>query len=258
MAARRGEEPTTAEFESEWDFSQLELADGDDLAAVGGDLKPGTLIDAYSSGLFPMGIGENGGGEIGWWTPSERGVLRPQEVRISKSLRKSCRRFAVSTDRAFSDVIRACADPSRDGRWITPDVISAYEKLHEHGLAHSVEVWRDGTLVGGLYGVALGGLFAGESMFHRERDASKVALIGLCAVLTENAHSRPEATASDGSSHGDVSGFGRLIDMQWLTPHLASLGGVALPRQEYLAGLPELLLMPPATDWGGDAFRLNL
>ena len=173
---------------------------------VGADLEPGTLLMAYRAGLFPMGVGEDGSLPIGWWSPDPRGVLLPGHLKISRSLRKSLRHFEIRVDTAFAEVMAACADPSREGRWITPGITAAYTRLHELGWAHSVEAWRDGELVGGLYGLALGGLFAGESMFHHATDASKCALVGLC-----------DRVFADGEPR-------RLIDVQWVTPHLASLG----------------------------------
>ncbi|GAA2009247.1 leucyl/phenylalanyl-tRNA--protein transferase [Brevibacterium samyangense] len=177
---------------------------------------------AYRAGLFPMGLGEAGTGPVGWWAPRLRGVLRPGELRVSTSLRKSRKRFRVTIDTCFEDVMRACADPSRPGAWITPDFIALYCELHRTGRAHSVEVWNreTGALAGGLYGVAFGGVFAGESMFHRERDASKVALVELVELLD--------------SVDDDVPW---LIDTQWQTSHLASLGVSAVDAFAYAKAL---------------------
>ena len=197
----------------------------EDLVCVGADLRPGTLIAAYTRGLFPMGVGKHGTGQIGWWCPDPRGVLPPAGLRVSRSLRKSCRRFQVRVDTAFTDVVRSCADPSRPGRWITPQLLLAYSELHRLGLAHSVEVWAGSQLVGGLYGVSIGGLFAGESMFHTQRDASKVALVALVQLLS-------------------AGGQTRLLDVQWRTEHLASLGVVEIPRSRYLMDLPPALAAP--------------
>ena len=211
---------------SQWDFpigDRLEqLADGD-LVAIGADLQPGTLLAAYRSGLFPMPLDD----ELGWWSPDPRGVLPLDGLRVTKSLRRSCHDFEIRADTAFDVVVAACADPVRDGGWITPAIQEAYAELHRLGWAHSVEAWRDGELVGGLYGVAVGGLFAGESMFHRARDASKVALVGLVDLL------------SDGQP--------RLLDVQWQTPHLATLGVVTMPRHLYLAQLSDTLDVPLPT-----------
>ncbi|MEJ5945144.1 leucyl/phenylalanyl-tRNA--protein transferase [Pseudokineococcus basanitobsidens] len=204
-------------------------APGEDLVAVGADLEPATLLDAYRLGLFPMGTGRAGRRPLGWWSPDPRGVLPLDGLRVSRSLRRACRATTTTVGQSFAEVVDACADPSRPGRWITPEVRAAYLALHERGRATSVEV-RDGggRLVGGLYGVVLGGLFAGESMFHRERDASKVALVGLVERLRD-----------DGAD-----GAGRLLDVQWRTEHLASLGVVEVPRAGYLARLARALALP--------------
>lgn len=202
--------------------------DAGDLVAVGADLAPGTLLAAYRAGLFPMPDPDVG---IGWWSPVRRGVLRLGDLRVTRSLRQSARRFEVRVDTAFAEVLAGCADPSRPQGWIDDDIAAAYLELHRRGWAHSVECWEGDVLVGGLYGVAIGGLFAGESMFHRERDASKVALMGLVSLLSDE--------------HADA----RLIDVQWLTPHLASLGVTEMPRADYLAGLPDLLRLPLPSSW---------
>jgi len=199
---------------------------GEDLVGVGADLEPGTLLAAYRHGLFPMGLGRNGRGPIGWWAPDPRGVLPLDGLRVSRSLRRARTRFEIRVDTAFDQVVAACADPSRSGRWITDAVTRAYRALHDLGWAHSVECWRDGRLVGGLYGVSVGGLFAGESMFHRETDASKVALVALVAILAEDGDPR------------------RLLDVQWRTDHLASLGVVEVPRDRYLRLLADALECP--------------
>jgi len=207
------------------------VAPGQDLVAVGGDLHPETLLDAYTRGLFPMGVGEEGGRPMGWWSPDPRGVLHLHQLRVTRSLRRSVRRMDVSVDRAFDDVIRACADKRRERGWITPRIARAYERLHQLGWAHSVEVWQDGRLAGGLYGVAIGGLFAGESMFHVVPDASKVALVALVELL-----------AADGDPR-------RLIDVQWRTEHLASLGATEVPRPAYLQLLTQALAAPLPAPW---------
>jgi leucyl/phenylalanyl-tRNA--protein transferase len=208
-----------------WDLPAVH-AGNDDLIAIGADLEPGTLLAAYRSGLFPMPVDRLFGrsADLAWWSPNPRGVLPLGGLRFPRSLRQACRRFEIRVDTAFDDVLAACADPSRPGAWITPEIRSAYSRLHRLGWAHSVEAWtRDGHLAGGLYGVAIGGLFAGESMFHARqrwgRDASKVALVALVEMLKE-----------DGSS-------GRLLDVQWGTPHLTSLGVVEISRSEYLSRL---------------------
>ena len=209
----------------------------EDLVCVGADLRPGTLIAAYSRGLFPMGVGRHGTGQIGWWSPDPRGVLPLAGLRVTRSLRKSCRQQRVTVDTAFTDVVRNCADPNRPGRWITPQLLSAYTELHRLGLAHSVETWLDGVLVGGLYGVSMGGLFAGESMFHHHRDASKVALVALARILASPQHPR-------------------LLDVQWRTDHLASLGVVEVSRSRYLMDLPEALAAPGPL-WRAGALDLD-
>ena len=148
-------------------------------------------------------------------------------LKVSRSLRQSSAKYDIRVDSAFDDVIRACADPERDGGWITADVIEAYTRLHHDGWAHSVEAWdQEGQLAGGLYGLAIGGLFAGESMFHRQRDASKAALVALVRAMSDE--------------HADE----RLIDVQWKTPHLERLGVVDVPRKEYLARLKRALKLP--------------
>jgi leucyl/phenylalanyl-tRNA---protein transferase len=216
---------------SRWLLDPSSAEPEEDLVGIGADLEPGTLLAAYRAGLFPMGTGRGGRPPVGWWSPDPRGVLPLDGLRVSRSLRKAVPRFEVRVDTAFGEVVRACADPSREGRWITADVERAYARLHALGWAHSVECWRDGELVGGLYGVAVGGLFAGESMFHRATDASKVALVALVDLLREG---------------GQASR--RLLDVQWSTAHLAALGVVELPREEYLRRLRSALplALPPA------------
>lgn len=204
---------------SRWTFGDPAGFDPlDDLVGIGADLAPGTLLAAYRRGLFPMPSGTPGD-PMYWFCPVRRGVLPLDGLVVSKSLRRSCREYEIRVDTAFAEVADACADPSRPQGWIDGDIRAAYLRLHELGWAHSVEAWRDGRLVGGLYGVAIGGLFAGESMFHRERDASKVALVALVEGLR--------------ASHPTE----RLLDVQWSTPHLASLGVVEISRQEYLRRL---------------------
>ena len=213
---------------SPWVFPEpAEWDPEDDLVAMGGDLAPGALIAAYSQGLFPMPTGGRRD-PMGWFSPVRRGVLPLDGLVVSKSLRRSARDFEIRIDTDFEQVIDACGDRKRPDGWITRDVRAAYLALHELGWVHSVEAWRDGRLAGGLYGVAIGGLFAGESMFHRERDASKVALMGLVEML------------SDGEE--------RLLDVQWRTDHLATLGVVEIPRAAYLEKMRSALgvRLPPA------------
>lgn len=192
------------------------------LIAGGGDLEPGTLLAAYRSGIFPWPDRE---GRLLWWSPDPRAILPLDGFHESRSLRRTRRRqlFRVTFDKACPEVIRGCADRP-EGTWITPAMIDAYIGLHRLGWVHSVEVWKEEALVGGLYGVAIGGFFAAESMFHRATDASKVAL----AELVERLRSR---------------GF-ELLDVQFRTPHLASLGVVEIPRAEYLQRLDEALRRP--------------
>lgn len=199
-----------------WAFPPAERADQHGVVGMGADLEPGTLLTAYRSGLFPMPV--DGQGLIAWWSPDPRGVLPLDGLRVTRSMRQSANRYEIRIDTAFDAVVDGCRDPRRDGAWITPRIKAAYTQLHDLGWAHSVEAWsEDDRLVGGLYGVAIGGLFAGESMFHRERDASKVALMGLVGVLR--------------------AGGAALLDVQWTTDHLVSLGAVDLPRRAYLARL---------------------
>ena len=208
-----------------WLLPPASSADADGLVGVGADLEPGTLLAAYRSGLFPMPVARRG--PIGWWSPDPRGVIPLDGLVVSRSLRASCRRYQIRVDTAFTEVIEACADPARPNGWITPEMQHAYGQLHRLGWAHSVEAWTsDGALAGGLYGVAIGGLFAGESMFYRQRDASKVALVALVEMLRA----------------GDSAG--RVLDVQWITPHLSSLGGFDLPRDRYLALLERALRQP--------------
>jgi leucyl/phenylalanyl-tRNA--protein transferase len=202
-----------------------------DLVGVGGDLDPETVINAYANGLFPMHVDTGDGHEVlGWWSPNPRGVLPLDGLRITRSLRQSARHYEIRVDSDFEAVIDACGDPARIGAWINPEIRRAYVRLHHLGFAHSVEAWdAEGRLAGGLYGICLGGFFAGESMFHRARDGSKVALAGLVEIL-----------AGDGERR-------RLLDVQWVTDHLASLGAVEISRDEYLDRLDDALSLPAPT-----------
>jgi leucyl/phenylalanyl-tRNA--protein transferase len=210
---------------SAWRFpSPIEAPPGEDLVCLGGDLSPGTLLTAYRAGLFPMPYHRR---RIAWWSPDPRGVIPLDGLRVSRSLRKSCRLFEIRIDTSFVTVMKACAGVRRTGNWITPPFVDAYTALHRLGWAHSVEAWTDdGELAGGLYGVAIDGLFAGESMFHRRTDASKVALVSLVDRLRDGGYT--------------------LLDVQWLTPHLESLGAQALPRPEYLELLQAAQSAPAA------------
>lgn len=184
----------------------------DDLWAVGADLAPGTLLAAYRLGLFPMPLGHR----IGWFSPARRGIVPLEPFSPSRSLRRAARRYAIRIDTAFADVVAACARPGDPASWIDPAIETAYGRLHALGWSHSIEAWDDAGLAGGLYGVAIGGLFAAESMFHARTDASKAAFVALVELLR---------------AVGDPAA--RVLDVQWLTPHLASLGAVEIPRGEY-------------------------
>ncbi|MEO6509646.1 MAG: leucyl/phenylalanyl-tRNA--protein transferase [Nocardioides sp.] len=208
---------------SQWGFPGPGRFDPeDDLVAAGADLLPGTLLEAYRRGLFPMPSGRRGDPML-WFSPVRRGVLPLDGLQVSRSLRRSVSHFETRVNTAFATVVDACADPRRPAGWIDPDIRAAYGERHRLGWAHSVEAWRDGRLAGGLYGVSIGGLFAGESMFHRETDASKVALVALVDLLR------------------DAPGEARLLDVQWRTPHLASLGCVEISRRTYFERLPQAL-----------------
>ncbi|HUR18498.1 MAG TPA: leucyl/phenylalanyl-tRNA--protein transferase [Acidimicrobiales bacterium] len=212
---------------SPWGFPDPAQAGPDDVVALGADLAPGTLLSAYRAGLFPMHLSHGHGGDVlAWWSPEPRGVLPLNGLRVSRSLRKACRLFEIRVDTAFDEVIAACASTRTENGWINEKIRSAYVRLHQLGWVHSVEAWsrRDGALAGGLYGVSVGGFFAGESMFHHETDASKVALVALVGLLRE-------AGAA-------------LLDVQWQTPHLASLGAVEVSRAEYLRRLDSALRLP--------------
>ena len=193
-----------------------------DLVAVGADLKAATLVTAYCRGMFPMPI--NRRGMVGWWSPDPRAVLPLDALTASRSLRRSVRRYEIRVDTAFDEVIRRCGDPRRPHGWISRPIIAAYGRLHRLGIAHSVEAWADDRLVGGLYGVAIGGFFAGESMFHLARDASKVALMHLVGVL--------------------VDGGAVLLDVQWNTDHLESLGAIDVPRERYVQLVADAVALP--------------
>lgn len=203
----------------------LALRSPNGLLAAGGDLSVARLLEAYRHGIFPW---FSEGEPILWWSPDPRMVLIPGEIRISKSLRKTLRNgcHEIRVDSAFEQVMRACAAPrdGANGTWIHEDMIAAYCELHRLGHAHSVETWMDGELVGGLYGIAIGRMFYGESMFSRRTDASKVALAHLASQL-------------------EHWGFG-MIDCQMNTPHLASLGAREIPRSEFISHLQTLIELP--------------
>jgi leucyl/phenylalanyl-tRNA--protein transferase len=209
-----------------WTFPPASDWPDDDLVAIGGDLEPSSLIHAYGRGVFPMlldlpeSVVDAPHSVLAWWSPNPRGILPLDGLRVTRSMKQSARRYEIRVDSCFPDVIRRCADPSRKSGWITSEFIAAYTRLHEMGWAHSVEAFdRDGHLAGGLYGVRMNRLFAGESMFHAQRDASKVALMGLVDEM--------RATGMT------------LLDVQWQTDHLRSLGAVEVPRARYLDLLAE-------------------
>jgi leucyl/phenylalanyl-tRNA--protein transferase len=205
------------ECEYEWPATADWNAD-DDLIGRGADLEMSTVIDGYRRGIFAMERARNDG-TLFWWSPVSRCVIPLDGLRVSRSMRRSARRYHVRINTSFDRVMHGCATRhDDDSRWITSQFIDTYGALHQHGWAHSIETFNaDGVLVGGLYGVRIGKFFAGESMFHLERDASKVALMALVDVMR--------------------SAKMTLLDAQWQTPHLASLGAVEVPRHEYLARL---------------------
>ena len=219
---------------SPWQFpstDELAMADIDEsgLVGTGADSDPGTILAAYRRGLFPMPVEAEG--TMGWWSPDPRGVLPLDAIKVSRSLRRSCRDFEVHINRSFPEVIDACADPSRPHSWIDSQIRTAYLQLHELGWVHSVEAWQDDRLVGGLYGIAIGGLFCGESMFHLITDASKAALVALVDALRDGEH--------------------RLIDVQWKTDHLASLGVQEWTRAHYLSEIADYLAASPSPVFAG-------
>ena len=209
------------------------LSEPNGLLAAGGALRPEWLLAAYRQGIFPW---YEEGQPILWWCPDPRAVLRPDELKVSRSLRRTLRRgtFTVTADRAFAAIVEGCAAPRRytDATWITPDMARAYERMHELGWAHSFEAWRDGRLAGGVYGIAIGRVFFGESMFSRERDASKVALVRAVEFL------KARSVA--------------LIDCQIPSSHTTRLGATALTRERFL-GLLDELCEPPGSPgpWTG-------
>jgi leucyl/phenylalanyl-tRNA---protein transferase len=204
-------------------FPSPQMADAEGLVAVGGDLSVSRLLLAYRSGIFPWTVDP-----ITWWSPNPRAIFELDGLHVSRSLGRVLRKgaFQITVDRAFQRVMKGCAAPApgRRNTWISREFIAAYTQLHEQGHAHSLECWQAGRLVGGIYGVTVGGLFAGESMFHRVSNASKVALCHLIAHLRRR-------------------GF-VLFDIQMLTPVTAQLGGVTIPREEYLQRLSHALNQP--------------
>ncbi len=216
---------------SDWVFPSVnELPTGEDLVATGADLEAGTLLAAYAACCFPMPLGPR---RIGWFSPDPRGIIVPSKLRVTRSLRQSVRRYHTTVNEAFDEVIAGCADPARPMGWIDERIVRAYRRLHHMGWVQSVEVWDEEGLAGGLYGISIGRLFAGESMFHRRRDASKVALVHLVELVGAD----PAA----------------LIDVQWVTPHLASLGAEECSRLRYASLVEAALadgLPPPHQRWG--------
>lgn len=208
---------------SVWDFPPVAVAGTSDVVAAGADLEPGTVLAAYRRGLFPM---PDSHGPLLWWSPVDRGVIDVAEFAPSRSLRRARQRFEIRVNTAFDAVLRACADPRRPGSWIDADIIAAYTRLHELGWVHSVEAWDGDELAGGLYGVAIGGLFAGESMFHHKTDGSKAAVAGLVELLS------------------DKYAAERVLDIQWVTSHLSTLGAESIPREAYLRRVERALTLP--------------
>jgi leucyl/phenylalanyl-tRNA---protein transferase len=211
-------------------FPNPRFADAEGLVAIGGDLSVRRLLLGYRSGIFPWTVEP-----VSWWSPDPRAVFELDGFHVSHSLARVIRKemFEITLDRAFREVMEGCAAPTRGRRstWITPEFLEAYTELHQQGHAHSLECWLDGKLAGGIYGVAIGAFFAGESMFHRASDASKVALYHLI-------------------QHLHRQGFA-LFDIQMLTPITKRLGGTTIPREEYLRRLAEAVQQPcsflPAT-----------
>lgn len=206
----------------QWEFPDVRTAPPDGLVAAGADFHPATIAGAYMAGIFPW---PHPGDEYLWFSPDPRAILPVDGLVISQRLGRTVRsgRFRVSIDRAFEEVMQGCADRPDEGTWITPALVAGYRALHRLGWAHSVEVWgEDGALAGGLYGVGVGAMFGAESMFHRQTDASKVAMVALV-------------------QHARAIGI-ELIDIQVLTPHTQSMGGVEVRREDYLTLLRRALL----------------
>lgn len=204
---------------------RLAETDPNGLLAMGGDLSPRRLLSAYSQGVFPWFSEDQ---PLLWWSPDPRTVLYPQQVHISHSLRRQMRQggLVLRTDTAFDDVMAGCAAPraDQDGTWILPSMREAYNALHESGVAHSIELWQGKQLVGGMYGVALGGAFFGESMFSRVSSASKIVMVFLCRELMRYGY--------------------RFLDCQVYNPHLARMGAIDIPRERFLLELQQALLIP--------------
>ena len=210
---------------STWSFEPPPDDHPEDLWALGADLEPGTLLAAYRSGLFPMPIGPR----LGWFSPRRRGIVALDSFAPSRSLRRATRGLEIRVDTAFADVVAGCARPGDPHSWIDGGIEAAYCGLHELGWAHSVEAWDAEGLAGGLYGVSIGGLFAAESMFFARTGASKAAFVALVELLR---------------AAGDPSR--RMLDVQWLTALLATLGATEISRAEYRVRLADTLTLPPA------------
>jgi leucyl/phenylalanyl-tRNA--protein transferase len=201
---------------------RIEQADERGLVAMGLDLQPKTLLEAYRSGVFPWFDEDL---PICWWSPDPRAIIELDGLHVSHRLARTIRsgQFTTTIDQDFAGVMAGCADRPVEGTWITPEMFAAYGRLHDLGHAHSVEIWHEGQLAGGLYGVAIGGFFAGESMFHRVTDASKVALATLVARLRERRFA--------------------LFDIQFVTPHTIRMGAIEIPRKEYLKRLKRAIAL---------------
>ncbi len=221
-----------------WQFPPVDIADRHGLVAIGADSEPGTILAAYRLGIFPMPVEPEG--QLGWWSPDPRGVLRLADFHISRSLQRSIGKFEFRVDTAFDDVVAGCADPGRPHGWIDQRIRAAYRELHDMGWAHSVETWLDGELVGGLYGLAIGGLFAAESKFRYVTDASKAAVAALVAGLSDE-HARD-----------------RIIDVQWRTDHLATLGVSEIARIDYIRQLPSVLDVAPSALFSGESSTIPI
>ncbi len=209
-------------------FPSAEMADDDGLVLVGGELAPETVLAAYRQGIFPWPVEAEGRSILAWWSPDPRAVMECDALRCSRRLLRRIRseKYRVTCDRAFEQVMQGCAEPRDDepGTWITPEMLAVYGKLHRSGFAHSVEAWLDDRLVGGVYGIAIGGFFAGESMFYRERDASKVALAYLIGHLLKQGYT--------------------LIDLQEINAHTRTMGATTIPRSRFLKRLAAALSRP--------------
>ncbi|MFF1819075.1 leucyl/phenylalanyl-tRNA--protein transferase [Kribbella sp. NPDC058245] len=208
---------------SVWDFPPVSVAGDGDVVAGGADLRPGTVLAAYRQGLFPMPDHRS---SLLWWSPVDRGVIEVAGYRPTRTVRRARAKFEIRVNTAFDQVIRACADPRRTGAWIDRDIIASYTELHRLGWVHSVEAWDGDELAGGLYGVAIGGLFAGESMFHHKTDGSKAAVAGLIELLD------------------DEYAEERVFDIQWVTDHLATMGAISIPREDYVRRVRGALALP--------------